>query len=110
MTSGIILSAMIAPAKMVGDWPDKGYLRVRADRAIVANLLATNAVLQTQLAALSIVRRSIRLGAVQIDEQDANGWQRLGSCVGDYYRAHGRLQQGYQRLGRRLDRMLIASV
>jgi len=91
-------------------WPDKAYWSARADRAIAANLIQTNAVLKTQLETLSIVRHSIGLVATCVPAHDTDGWQRLGAHVADYHRADGRVQQVCKRLGRRLDRLVsIAS-
>jgi len=88
-------------------WPRKKKdWTARAERAIAANLVQTNAVLQTQLETLTIVRCSIRLLATCVDKQDTDGWRRLGTRVADYHRADGRLQQVCKRLGARLDRLV----
>jgi len=87
-------------------WPRKASWRDRADRAIAANLVQTNAVLRTQLETLIIVRRSLSLAASRIDEQDTSGWQRLGTLAADYFRADGRVQQLEKQLGTRLDRLV----
>jgi hypothetical protein len=91
-------------------WPDRDDWTARADRAIAACLIQTNTVFQTELETLNIVRRSIRLVATCVDEQDANGWQRLGMRAADYHRADGRVQQLGKRLGARLDRLVIKTL
>src|SRR5215475_8047024 len=87
-------------------WPRKASWRDRADRAIAANLVQTNAVLRTQVETLIIVRRSISLAASRTHEQDTSGWQRLGTLAADYLRADGRVQQLEKQLGTRLDRLV----
>jgi len=87
-------------------WPSEASWRDRADRAIAANLIQTNAVLRNQLETLIIVRRSISLVATRIHEQDTSGWQRLGTLVAGYLRADGRVQQLGKQFGRRLDRLI----
>jgi hypothetical protein len=106
LTIGVILSA-IPKMKTAESWPRRKCWSDRADRAVAANLIQTNAIIQTQLQTLSIFRRSIGLVATYVHEQDTDGWRHLGARVADYHRADGRLQQVCRRLGRRLDRLVI---
>jgi hypothetical protein len=106
VAANAVIMSPIPPMKTAEHWPDKAYWSARADRAIAANLIQTNAVLKTQLETLIIVRRSIGLVA-SVLAQDTDGWHRLGTRVADYHRADGRVQQNCKRLGTRLDRLVI---
>jgi hypothetical protein len=88
-------------------WPRQAYWNARAERAIAASLVLTNAVLKTELETLRIVQRSIQLVAARVHPQDADGWRRLGMRVADYHRADERVEQLGRRLGRRLDGLVI---
>jgi len=90
-------------------WPHGASWSARAERAIAANLVQTNAILKTQLETLRIVRRTISLVAPAVHEHDTDGWQRLGTLTADYLRADGRVQRLGNRLGRRLDRLVTQS-
>jgi hypothetical protein len=84
------------------------YWQVRANRAIVASLLHTNALLTARQQTLNLVRQTLRIQAALLRERhsDSSFLQHHHARVADYYRAYGQLLRLGRRLGSRIDRQI----